>query len=59
MVHGAKVDGELDLSYVTVPFPIRLWFCALTNDAHLRSMQIPELDLQAVWCDRCMPTAPL
>jgi len=45
MVHGAKVDGELDLSYVTVPFPIRLWFCALTNDAHLRSMQIPELDL--------------
>ena len=45
VVHGAKINGQLHLSYVTVPFPLRLWFCALTDGATLRSMQIPKLDL--------------
>ena len=43
-IHSAKVTGELNLSNVTVPFPLSLRSCKLTHDAVLYSIEIPRLD---------------
>ena len=48
-VHAAKVVGGLNLSFITVPFPLQLWRCALTNDANLIQSEIPFLDLGGSW----------
>jgi len=48
-VHGARIDGALNLSYARVPFPLRLWVCRLTEFAYLHSTQIPMLDLRGSW----------
>jgi hypothetical protein len=44
-VHGARVYGELDMSFVVVPFPLGLWHCHLTHPANLISAEIPALSL--------------
>jgi len=48
-VHAARIDGGLDLSSVTVPFPLALWRCRLADGATLRAAEIPHLDLQGSW----------
>jgi hypothetical protein len=44
-VHAAKITGALDLSYVSVLFPLRLRRCRFTDDANLISTQVPALSL--------------
>lgn len=44
-VYAAKITGSLDLSFATVPFPLRLFLCRLTEDVDLRYVRIPSLIL--------------
>jgi hypothetical protein len=48
-VHGAKITGSLDLSYVSVPFGIALHRCSLADPADFRAMKVVELDLAGTW----------
>ncbi len=43
--HGARIEGELDLSFVTVPFPLVLTCCGLRKETTLRFLEIPTLSL--------------
>jgi hypothetical protein len=43
--HGAKIEGELDLSFVAVPFPVALCCCAVQEETKLRFLEIPTLSL--------------
>jgi hypothetical protein len=43
--HGARIEGELDLSFVTVPFPLLLTCCGLRRETTLRFLEIPTLSL--------------
>ena len=44
-IHAASVTGALDLSFVSVPFPLGLSRCRLTDDADLTSTDLPALGL--------------
>jgi hypothetical protein len=44
-IHAARITGPLDLSFVSVPFPLSLWRCRLTDNANLVSAGLPALDL--------------
>ena len=44
-VHGARIEGELDLSFLTVPFPVVLTCCGLARETTLRFLEIPTLSL--------------
>jgi len=44
-VYGAKVTGDLDLSFVTVMFPLRLSRCRLTHDCDIQYVKVPALYL--------------
>jgi len=44
-VHAARITGGLDLSFVSVPFPLRLRRCRFTDDANLISTDLPLLSL--------------
>lgn len=48
-VHGARIEGKLDLAYVEVPFPLVLWQCALTNGADFHSFDVGHLSLAGSW----------
>jgi hypothetical protein len=48
-IYGAKIAGKLDLSYVTVPFPLFLRRCRLTGDADLSYAKLPLLNLDGSW----------
>ena len=48
-IQGAKITGELNLNFVIVPFPIRLWRCALIEDAFLQQVEIPRVELEGAW----------
>src|SRR5208283_813302 len=43
--HGARIEGELDLSFVTVPFPLVLTCCGLRRETTLRFLEVPTLSL--------------
>jgi sRNA-binding regulator protein Hfq len=45
LVHGARVEGSLDLSFVSVRFPLNLRCCALKEEAKLRFLRIPTISL--------------
>jgi hypothetical protein len=47
--HGAKIEGELDLSFVSVPFPVALCCCGLQEEAKLRFLEIPTMSLAGSW----------
>jgi sRNA-binding regulator protein Hfq len=47
--HAAKIDGELNLSFVAVPFPLVLTRCRLMDAATLWSLEIPTLSLAGSW----------
>jgi hypothetical protein len=44
-VHAARITGALDLSFVSVAFPLLMWRCRLTEDADLTSTDLPALNL--------------
>ena len=44
-IFAAKITGKIDLSYVTVLFPVQLFQCRLTDDAKLTHTRIPEFVL--------------
>ncbi len=44
-VYAAKITDELDLSFVTVPFPLRLARCRLAAGGDLGDVRIPALSL--------------
>jgi hypothetical protein len=48
-VYGAKVEGNLDLSYADIPLPF--WFerCYFKDEIWLKSAKIPSLNLIGCW----------
>jgi len=48
-IYGAKITGELDLSFAVVPFPLRLTRCRLMANLSLTNAQIPFLALPGCW----------
>ena len=46
---GARITGQIDLSYVNVPFRISLKRCRVGAPALFVNSQIPELDLEGSW----------
>lgn len=48
-LHGAKVTGVLDLSFLNIPFPIRLFNCRLLHSLIFRYASIPMLNLSRSW----------
>ena len=44
-VHGARVNGALDLSFATVTFPIRFSRCRLSDDWNLNYVEVPSIQL--------------
>jgi len=47
LVHAARVVGAIDISNVTVPFPLALKQCRLTDDFILLGAEIPQLSMEA------------
>src|SRR5271157_2281217 len=45
-VYGADITGPLDLSFVSIQFPLRFRHCRLTKDFNLRSAEVSQLDLE-------------
>ncbi len=43
--HGARIEGAMDLSFVTVPFPLVLTCCGLGRETTLRFLEIPTLSM--------------
>jgi len=48
-VLGAKITGPVDLQRVSSPFALALQRCRFMEDADLRRMEVPDLDLQGTW----------
>jgi hypothetical protein len=48
-IYGAKIEGELDLSFVAVPFPLSLCCCGLQEETKLRFLQIPTVSFSGSW----------
>jgi hypothetical protein len=44
-VYGASIEGELDLSFTNIPFPVSLQQCAIEGQILLISAQLPTLHL--------------
>jgi hypothetical protein len=48
-VHGARIEGSLDLSFVRLRFPVSLRSCSLKEEARLRFLRIPTISLSGSW----------
>jgi hypothetical protein len=48
-IYAAKILGVLDLSYVTVPFPLILHRCSLDGELNLRCADISEINFEGTW----------
>ncbi len=48
-VFGARLDGSLDLSYATVPFPLRFSRCRLMAEFNFQFAEIPTVILRGTW----------
>ena len=44
-IHGARVDGELDLRMITIPFPLFLVRCALREPVNLEFAEVRMLGI--------------
>jgi len=53
-VYGAKVEGNLDLSYTDIPLPF--WFerCYFKDEIWLKSAKIPSLNLIGCWTKKIL-----
>lgn len=45
--HGARIEGSLDLSFVSVHFPLALRCCSLKEETKLRFLRIPTISFAA------------
>jgi hypothetical protein len=48
-VKGARITGELDLSYLTINVPVMLTVCSINDGIDLRYARFQSLDLQGSW----------
>lgn len=48
-VHGARIEGSLDLSFVCVRFPLALRCCSLKEETKLRFLRIPTINFSGSW----------
>ena len=48
-IHGARIEGALDLSFVRVPFPLLLQNCSLKEEVRLRFLRIPTISFNGSW----------
>ena len=48
-IHGAKIEGVLDLSFVRIRFPVLLNCCSLREEVRLRFLRIPTISLNGSW----------
>src|SRR6266849_5661253 len=48
-IYAAKISGGLDLSYVTVPFPLIFHRCSLDGELNLRCADVSEINFQGTW----------
>jgi len=48
-IQGARITGELDLSFTNVLFPLVLFRCRLEQDLVLRYAKMPLLSLEGSW----------
>jgi hypothetical protein len=46
---GARIDGRLDLSFATIPFPLHIRACWWPAGIVLRNASLPELSLTKCW----------
>ncbi|HJP91221.1 MAG TPA: hypothetical protein VJ875_04645 [Pyrinomonadaceae bacterium] len=46
---GARISGALDLSFATVPFPLRLSRCRLSDNWSLNYIEIPSIQFTGTW----------
>jgi hypothetical protein len=58
-IADSKIVDDLDLSYISVPFPLRFRRCRLTRPFNIRGAEIPQLDAQgtrvrSIGGDRCV-----
>ena len=44
-IHGARIEGPLELSFVRVPFPLSVQNCSLRDEIRLRFLRIPTISL--------------
>lgn len=48
-VHGARIEGSLDLSFVRLRFPVSLRCCSLKEETRLRFLRIPTISFSGSW----------
>jgi hypothetical protein len=48
-VHGARIEGTLDLSFVRVRFPLSLTCCSAKEEIRLRFLRIPTVSFNGSW----------
>jgi hypothetical protein len=50
-ISGAAITGALDLSFVTVPFPLTMQNCRILEKANMRAVDVPAINLEGTWVD--------
>ena len=48
-IHGARVEGPLELSFVRVCFPLSMNCCSLKDEIRLRFLRIPTISFNGSW----------
>jgi len=48
-IHGARIEGPLELSFVRVKFPLSVQCCSLKEEIRLRFLRIPTISLNGSW----------
>jgi len=48
-IFGGKIQGDLDLSHLAVPFPLKMGSCTLLGSTNFRSLRVAHLDLAGTW----------
>jgi hypothetical protein len=48
-VHGARIEGSLDLSFVRLRYPLSLRCCSLKEEVRLRFLRIPTINFSGSW----------
>jgi hypothetical protein len=48
-VKGARITGEIDLSYLTINVPVMLTICSIIDGVDLRYARLQSLNLQGSW----------
>jgi len=51
-IYAARIQGDLDLSFIKIPFPLVLLRCRLAGHFNLDVTEIPDLDLAGTWLEK-------